>query len=404
MRLLLTFLFLISSSLANPLQDAIDNAPPYSTLKLSSGTYTGNIIINKPMSIIGENEDVIIDAQNNGSVIKIRSSHVILKNLTIVNSGSRMDKLDSGISMKKSKYCEISNVRILNSLYGIDMDMVEDSNISDNYITSKKLDISLKGDALKLYYSNHNIIKNNTIESSRDVTLNYSHNNLFINNLFKNNRFAIHIATSNTNTIKSNIYKYNAVSIMIMGAKDTKVMKNKILSSKGAAGIGVVINGVSNFKLEHNQLKFNAKAIYIDGQEKAKGMKRYINYNEIAYNGEAIHFHASITDNTITHNKVYGNIDDIVKDVEGNFRPSNIVQFNYWDRYTGFDRDADNIGDNSHQVYQYADQLWHYNNKVKFFYGSPIMSLLNFLANIAPFVEPNLILEDSKPVFNTNIF
>ena len=128
-------------------------------------------------------------------------------------------------------------------------------------------------------------------------------------------------------------------------------------------------------------------------------MKRYISHNEISYNGEAIHFHATIKDNTITHNKIFGNIDDVVKDIEGNFSPSNIVEYNYWDRYTGFDRDKNNIGDTSHKIYQYADQLWHYNNKVKFFYGSPIMTLMNFLANLAPFVEPNLLLEDSKPIF-----
>jgi nitrous oxidase accessory protein len=188
---------------------------------------------------------------------------------------------------------------------------------------------------------------------------------------------------------------------MVMGAKDMKVLHNTIKSSKGAAGIGVVINGVSNFRFEHNILKFNAKGIYIDGQEKEIGMKRYINHNEISYNGEAIHFHASIKDNTITHNKIFGNIDDVVKDIEGNFSPKNVVEYNYWDRYAGFDRDRDNIGDNSHQIYQYADQLWHYNNKVKFFYGSPVMSLMNFLSNLAPFVEPNLIMEDSKPIFQS---
>ena len=127
-------------------------------------------------------------------------------------------------------------------------------------------------------------------------------------------------------------------------------------------------------------------------------MKSYINYNEISYNGEAIHFHAGIKDNTITHNRIFGNIDDVVKDIEGHFSSSNIVENNYWDRYAGFDKDGDNIGDSPHAIYQYADQLWHYNNKVKFFYGSPTMSLLNFMANLAPFVEPNLLLVDSKPI------
>ena len=324
---------------------------------------------------------------------------MILKNLTITGSGKRMDKLDSAISIKKAEKCEINSCKILDSLYGIDMMMLSDSVISNNYITSKKLPITFRGDALKLYYSHNNLFENNTIESSRDVTLNYSNSNIFRANKFLKNRFSTHISRSDNNSFSKNIYKYNSVSIMLMGAKDTKVINNTIQSSNGAAGIGVVINGVSNFRFEKNRVSFNAKALYIDGQEKAKGMKRYINYNEISYNGEAIHFHASIKDNTITHNKIFGNIDDIVKDIEGEFGDSNKVEFNYWDRYAGFDRDKDNLGDTPHKVYQYADQLWHYNNKVKFFYGSPIMSLLNFLSNLAPFVEPNLIMLDSKPMF-----
>ena len=402
MKFFLLFLIFLSYLFANNLQTAIDNAPPYSTIKLSDGIYIGNIIINKPLTIIAKGSDVIIQGELKGSVVKITSSFVTLKNLTITNSGNRMDQINSAISMQNVKKCKIDNCKILNSLYGIDMAMVKNSIISNNYITSKNLDISLKGNALKMYYAHNNLIKNNIIENSRDVTLNYSNNNIFEANKFINNRFATHLSLSNNTTFKDNIYKYNSVSIMVMGAKDTKLYNNTIKSSKGAAGVGIVINGVSNFVFENNTLKYNAKAIYIDGQEKANGMKRYINHNEISYNGEAIHFHATIKDNTITHNKFFGNIDDVVKDIEGHFGKLNIVEYNYWDRYTGFDRDKNNIGDTTHQIYQYADQLWHYNNKIKFFYGSPIMTLMNFLANLAPFVEPNLLLEDSKPVFYSN--
>lgn len=399
MKLLLLLVFFISHLFANPLQDAINNAAPYSILKLPSGTYSGNITINKPLSIIGKESDAIIQGTGEESVITITSSNVTLKNLTITNSGSRMDRIDSAISIKNAKHCVINSCKILNSLYGIDMNIVSKSIIANNYITSKDFDTPQKGNALKMYYSNHNLIQNNTIKNARDVTLDYSHNNLFKNNSFVDNRFATHISLSHNNFFDGNTYMYNSVSIMVMGAKNTTVINNIIKSSKGAAGIGIVINGVSNFKFEHNTLKFNAKGIYIDGQEKAQGMKRYINHNEISYNGEAIHFHAHIKDNTITHNKVFGNIDDVVKDVEGSFSPSNVVEYNYWDRYAGFDRNDDNIGDNPHQIYQYADQLWHHNNKVKFFYGSPIMSLMNFLSNLAPFIEPNLLLEDKKPIF-----
>jgi len=398
MKLFFTLFFLASSILASPLQDAIDSSSPYSTIKLSNNTYFGSIIINKPLTILGLSDKVIIDGEGSGTVVTINSSDVVLKNLSIINSGGRMDELDSAIAMNNVENCEIDSCAILDCLYGIDMNIVKNSKITNNYISSKDIDISLRGNALKLYYTTNTILKNNVIDKSRDVTLNYSHDNNFTNNTFTNNRFATHLSMSHRNIFDSNTYKHNSVSMMFMGAMDTLVVNNSIKSSDGAAGIGVVIGHISNFRFEKNRVKFNAKGIYIDSKEKAKGMKRYINYNEISYNGEAIHFHAGIKDNTITHNRIVGNIDDVVKDIEGHFSDSNIVEYNYWDRYAGFDRDNDNIGDSPHAIYQYADQLWHYNNKVKFFYGSPIMSLLNFLANLAPFVEPNLLLVDSKPI------
>jgi len=399
MKFFILLFSLFAPLFSNALQNAINSAEPYSTLTLPSGIYRGNIIINKPLTILSKSQNAIIQGDLNSSVITINSSYVTLKNLTIKGSGDRMDRINSAISITKSQHLKIQNCKLLDNLYGIDMNMVSNSIITNNFISSKNAEIGLRGNALKLYYAHNNIFKNNTIEYSRDVTLNYSHNNLFEANTFEHNRFATHLSLSNQNSFINNIYKYNSVSIMVMGAKDTKVINNTIQSSNGAAGIGVVIGGVKNFVFEKNRLSFNAKGLYIDGKEKHKGMKRFINHNTISYNGEALHFHASIKDNTITHNKIFGNIDDVVKDVEGNFGSSNVVEYNYWDRYAGFDRDRDGIGDNPHRVYQYADQLWHYNNKVKFFYGSPIMSLLNFLANIAPFVEPNLIMEDDKPVF-----
>jgi nitrous oxidase accessory protein len=259
----------------------------------------------------------------------------------------------------------------------------------------------LRWDAIKLYYSHNNRIEANKIQKSRDVTLNYSNANLFYKNNFLENRFALHIALSKNNKVYENNFRYNSVGVMLMGAKDTTLKKNTILSSKGAAGIGVMIGAVSNFVFRENIVRYNAKALYIDGKEKQKGIKRFIQNNEISYNGEAFHFHATIKDNKIVHNRIFANIDDVVKDVGGDFRDSNIVEYNYWDRYAGFDEDRDGIGDTPYKVYQYADQLWQYNHRVKFFYASPIMTLLNFLSQLAPFFEPSLIFIDKKPIYQS---
>ncbi len=85
--------------------------------------------------------------------------------------------------------------------------------------------------------------------------------------------------------------------------------------------------------------------------------------------------------------------DMLEKDFNNEFR------MNFWDNYEGFDRNRDGYGDNTYRVYQYADKLWTYNPSVKFFYGSPVLTLLNFLSKLAPFSEPIFLLEDKQPKF-----
>ncbi len=399
MKTVIAIFVFLSSLYANALQDAIDRASPHATIKLQSGTYIGPIKITKPLRIIGLTKGVIIDGNGDGSVVTITSRDVELDNLTLQNSGSNMQKIDAAISMIHADYAVVKNCKLYKTLYGIDMYMVHHALIVNNHIKPRDEAIELRGNALKLFYAHHNTIKNNFIQNARDVSLDYSNDNLLQANTFVHNRFATHISLSRGNRLIGNSYKYNSVAILLMGAKDTQIIKNQILSSNGAAGIGVMIGGVENLLLRNNRISFNAKGLYIEGKEREKGMKRYIIGNEISYNKEAIHFHASIKENTIKRNAIFANIDDVVKDTGGDFQLSNVVEYNYWDRYSGFDRDGNGIGDEPYRVYQYADQLWQYNNKVKFFYASPIMTLLDFLSQLAPFIEPHLILVDKKPTY-----
>jgi nitrous oxidase accessory protein len=76
----------------------------------------------------------------------------------------------------------------------------------------------------------------------------------------------------------------------------------------------------------------------------------------------------------------------------------NVWDQNYWDDYEGFDRNGDGIGDNPYIDYQYADKVWMLNPNIKFFYGSPVISILNFIAKLAPISEPVKLLEDKHPM------
>jgi len=391
------YLILFSPLYAGILQEAIDKAPSGSILRLPAGVYEGGVVIDKPLSIIGKEDGVIINGLNEGTVIRTKGSFITLKNLTIINSGGRNDKVDAAIKMTDGKQCEISNCIIKDCLFGIDFQMLSNSLVSNNYITSKDLPLGLRGDGLRIWYSNDNIIKGNKLVKSRDMVVWYSNGNIIEDNFGEHNRYSLHFMHAGKNIVKNNHYAFNSVGIFFMYSKDTIATGNVIKSSLGATGMGIGLKDVSNFTLKDNTIIYCAQGMYIDRSPFEPDTFNWIENNKVLYNSEAFHFHSMSENNVIKNNTIMGNIEDIVNDSRGSKTNENEIVGNYWDNYSGFDRDGDNVGDTPHKVYQYADQLWVYNPDVKFFYGSPVISLLNFLAKLAPFTAPLFLLEDEKP-------
>lgn len=161
------------------------------------------------------------------------------------------------------------------------------------------------------------------------------------------------------------------------------------------------LKDVSNFTIKNNKIIYCAQGLYIDRSPYDIGSHNWIKNNDILYNSQAFHFSTLSENNIIKNNNIAGNIEDIVNDRGGKIDKNNL-ELNYWDNYEGFDKNQDNIGDTPHKVYQYADKLWTYNSDLKFFYGSPVISMLNFLAKLAPFTAPIFLLQDTKPKIRGN--
>jgi nitrous oxidase accessory protein len=380
------------------LQQVIDRAAAGSKIVLPEGRYRGNIVIRKPLLLVGQKGKTTIKGEGNGTVITVTAPYVTLQNLTIVQSGTRTDRIDAAIRFSNTSHGTILNCTIRKVLYGIVFDNVRKSRIEGCHIRSRPEPIPQRGDAIKLWYSSHNTIIDNRIAHARDVALLFSHYNRIGHNRFHNNRMALHLENSHHNTLFDNTFAYNEVGMLIMGAKDTNVTRNRIESSQGVAGIGVVADKVSGFLFKDNLLKYNTKALYIDAKRTEKGYQRTIRDNALLYNYEALHFHADIAHNIIEHNLFKDNLEDVTRDVKGSRTYHNRIEKNYWGYYEGFDRNKDGIGDTPYRKYLYADRLWLFDNKLKFFYATPIMTLVDFLVRLAPFSQPLLLLEDPKPL------
>ena len=407
-QVLLSLLLSFSLFGKNILQDAIDKASPGSRLELPAGVYKGKVVINKPLIIDGKNKKAIIDGGGIGSVITIKSSNVTIKNLTIRNSGSEHEKVDAAISVKTDekhalRHLSILNNDIRNCLFGIDLQMVSNSRVIGNYITSKKFPLGLRGDGVRLWYSNDNIIEKNHLYKSRDFVVWYSHGNLIKDNIGEYGRYSLHFMYAGKNIVKGNVYKHNSVGIYFMYSKDSEAYNNLIENSLGTTGVGIGLKDSSNFTIKNNTIIYCARGMFFDRSPFQPGTHNYVENNNMLYNSIAFKFHSLVVHNIFKNNVIKGNIENVINDSMNTKFSQNLWDGNYWDDYEGFDKNGDGIGDTPYVDYQYANKIWMLNPNIKFFYGSPVISIIDFISRLAPISEPIKLVTDRHPLMEPKI-
>ncbi|OQY29477.1 MAG: hypothetical protein B6244_03630 [Candidatus Cloacimonetes bacterium 4572_55] len=378
------------------MQEIIDSAQPGDVINLKPGRYTGpgKISINN-LTINGLHcAEITVDGK--GSIFYIQADSVRLVNLKITNSGHSHDKIDCAVSIR-GNYNIIENCLITDCLFGIDLQDAQNNEIIHNEICSKNKDKAMQGDAIRLWYSFSNKIQHNYWHNVRDMVVWYSEENLFEGNLGVGNRYSIHFMYSHNNRIQNNEFYDSSVGVFLMYSERTIMVGNTIVRSSGPTGICLGLKETSNNQILNNRFIYSSQGIYFDTSPFVLEKKNIIENNEIAFCRVGIQFHSNLYGNVLRKNQFIGNLEQVA--VRGKTANGNKWESNYWDDYQGFDQDYDNIGDTPYQLLDYVEHLWSTNQNVKFFYGSPVLVILDFLERLAPLSQPKLILEDEAPIF-----
>lgn len=139
------------------IQTAIDDFQTQSgdTIKVQALTYQEGLIINKSVTIIGEDMNTTtILGNGTGDVVYITAPSVTLKGFTVTGSGP--NTTHAGIKIYNTSNCWIENVKVWNNSCGFYL-----SNASNNSITKNTIDSNNVG--LNLTSSNNNQIYHNNI-------------------------------------------------------------------------------------------------------------------------------------------------------------------------------------------------------------------------------------------------
>jgi nitrous oxidase accessory protein len=382
-----------------PFQDLVDKAEPGSVLRPPPGNYAGPVVINKPLTIEGDGK-VTIDAGDRGTVMVLNADDSTVRGIHLTGSGDSHDTDDSCIDVRGNRNV-LEDIIADNCLFGIDLKQSSHSIVRHNKIRSKDRELGVRGDGLRLWYSNDNLIEGNEIIDSRDMVAWYSHKNIFRNNLGKRSRYSIHFMFANDNIVEGNHFYDNAVGVYFMYTEGGVLRNNVISHATGATGMGVGFKESSGTLVENNEIIYCGIGVGSDLSPFQPDSTIEFKGNRFAYNGIGILFNSETGGNNLRDNVFEGNLTQVSYGSRGGADNANKNAWsaNYWDDYQGFDRNADGVGDQKHELYSYADQIWIELPMARFFRSSPVLELLDFLERLAPFSTPDLILRDEEPRF-----
>jgi parallel beta-helix repeat protein len=127
------------------IQGAINNATSGDTVLVSNGTYKEQVIINKPIDVIGQNRsNTIIDAGGAGYVVQIKSSNATLSGFTLQNTSRDLSIAWGGIWLNgfptPVSNVTIANCTVTNSLYAIWFNNAMNNTLSQNDFVSNSYD------------------------------------------------------------------------------------------------------------------------------------------------------------------------------------------------------------------------------------------------------------------------
>jgi nitrous oxidase accessory protein len=382
------------------IQPLLDQLQPGETLKLKQGFYYGPGHIKVPNVTIDGQGHATISGRNNKSVLYVEADGVTIKNLHIIESGDSPDQIDCGIKLTKSNNYKIINNRIENTLFGIDVFWSNKGLIKHNDITSIALKPKgLKGDAIRLWYSKNVLVQENYWHQVRDMVVWYSSENQFVGNRGKDNRYSIHFMYSHKNQVSHNHFSTSSVGVFLMYSEETIMNNNLIEGSQGVTGMCLGMKETSSNQIIDNKFIYSARGVYIDVSPFVPWKTNTYSGNEIAFCNTAIEFLKDQEGNVFTENMIHDNLTQVFIQGGGTANRNKWIG-NYWGDYAGYDKDGDNVGDFPYKIYEYHAKLWRFNKDIKYFYGTPILSILDYLEKLAPFSKPQFVLRDPKPVFN----
>ncbi len=374
------------------IKEAITIAKDFDTIIVKKGTYYEyDIIIDKPLTIIGKNYPVI-DGRLKGEIITIHSDNVTVDGFHIINVGTSYTEDYAAIRIVKSKKFIIQNLKLEKLFFGIYLEKSKEGKILNNTIIGDAKQEYNSGNGIQLWYSKNIEIEGNYVQGVRDgIYLEFSDFCNITNNISKGNiRYGLHFMFSNNDIYKGNTFENNGAGVAVMFSKKIKMYNNIFKENWGSASYGLLLKEINDAEIIGNTFEKNTIGINIEGTNR-------INYknNDFIRNGWAIKVRGACYANIFSGNNFLYNSFDLSYNSKLN---DNNFDNNYWSNYTGYDLDKNGIGDVPYRPVKLFSYIVNRTPETIILLRSLFIDIIDFSEKVSPVFTPDDLLDNNPSI------
>lgn len=374
----------------NSISKGIDLARVGDTVKVYPGIYReGRITITKSITLIGVDYPVI-DGQKKFENMVISGIDIKVQGFHFIDSRHSSSDDFSAISIIDATKIIVEDNKIDNAHFGIHIANSTYCTVKGNNILGQAVSEQSAGNGIHIWKSSHAFIVNNHIQGHRDgiyfefVTESEIRNNKSENNI----RYGLHFMFSHNNFYAYNTFRKNGAGVAVMYTHHVRMEHNIFESNWGTASYAILLKDITDSWIVNNQFISNTIGIFMEGCNRID-----VKQNLFSKNGWAMKVQANCVDNVITQNNFKSNTFDIATN---GTMVSSTFDYNYWDKYEGYDLNKDGIGDISyHPVSMYA-MIIEQNPNVLILLRSFMVTLLDKAEKALPTLTPENLV-DKKP-------
>lgn len=369
----------------------------YDTLFIENGEYKArDVTINKHgLTVIGINNP-IIDAEKESGILTVEANDVTIKGITFRNTGISFVNDVCAIKVQNSERAKIQNNIVENSFFAIYLSNANNSFVYNNVIIGNSVSESFSGNGIHLWNCNNILVSNNTIKRQRDgIYLEFAKNSIILNNASSENlRYGLHFMFSEGNKYILNNFSLNGAGVAVMYTKRVQMIWNKFFDNWGENAYGLLLKDIDNSIIYFNNFTKNTVGIYSEGSNRLT-----VQNNRFENNGWAMKILGNCYDDVFSYNKFKNNIFDLATNSSRN---TNKFEYNYWDKYNGYDLEKDGIGDVAYRPMNLFSLLIETSPDAIILLNSFMVNVIDLAEKVSPAFTPESLI-DEKPLMKENI-